>query len=324
MSMIVNYDYDYDNSENISFRVYVVNEKEFKEKGNLARGKWIDFPTDRKTFRQALLEIGVTSADNTWLAHSFNCDRPIDYFLSRQDRVDELNYLASMLNDLPDFEYDSFLAIVEAGYCSNLRDMISLAQGTNIYDKFSFYPDIFNDRDLGWYQVHESGIYSVDLSDGILANFIDYEGLGNWMRLEEGGEFTEVGYIVCLAPVKDVFLGDVPAEYIVTPSIPILEQLANEIAEFIKDFDPYDAEDYSITEIEGFINDIKNGNTEQIEGVRRFLREVIEDDRHMVNEANKLLDEINLTWPETNMNLKEEKKTEPKVKVTNKPKTPKL
>ena len=51
-----------------------------------------------------------------------------------------------------------------------------------------------NDSDLGYYWIEESGAYDLE-SMGSLANYIDYERFGRDIRLDEGGTFSNVGYV---------------------------------------------------------------------------------------------------------------------------------
>ena len=62
-------------------------------------------------------------------------------------------------------------------------------------DSYELYEDINSEYDLGKYYIESVGIY--DLSDmGELSSYIDYEKFGHDLSLEEGGTFTEEGYLL--------------------------------------------------------------------------------------------------------------------------------
>ena len=52
----------------------------------------------------------------------------------------------------------------------------------------------YDDSDLGYYYVEEAGIYDTK-SMGALARYIDYEAFGRDVRLEEGGTYSDAGYV---------------------------------------------------------------------------------------------------------------------------------
>ena len=73
-----------------------------------------------------------------------------------------------------------------------MQDLINLTENLDCY---SLYSDIHSDSDLGYYWAEESGAYDTRAM-GALSNYIDYEGFGRDIRFEEGGTFTDHGYIV--------------------------------------------------------------------------------------------------------------------------------
>lgn len=61
------------------------------------------------------------------------------------------------------------------------------------FDQCELIQDVSTDYDLGLFYVKDMGI---DLSEGMLANYFDYEKYGHDVRLEEGGSFVKNGYFV--------------------------------------------------------------------------------------------------------------------------------
>ena len=74
---------------------------------------------------------------------------------------------------------------------SGITGLINL---TYNLDRFEIIPDVHDDSDLGYYYVEEAGIYDTK-SMGALARYIDYEAFGRDVRLEEGGTYSDAGYV---------------------------------------------------------------------------------------------------------------------------------
>lgn len=105
--------------------------------------------------------------------------------------LDELNYLAALLDDLDEGEREKFeAALSSCEHTSSLKELINLAQNLDCYE---YYPGICDEDDLGRYMIDEMGALEVP---EYLENYIDYEAYGRDVFLEDGGTFTENGYIV--------------------------------------------------------------------------------------------------------------------------------
>ena len=110
--------------------------------------------------------------------------------LGEYENLDELNYLASKLDEMSQGEYEQFQAAMEIGdHSSDLQEIINLTENLDCYD---VYPDIRDHDDLGRYYIEELDAMQVPEH---LRNYIDYEAYGRDVALEEGGEFTDLGYV---------------------------------------------------------------------------------------------------------------------------------
>ena len=125
--------------------------------------------------------------------------------------LDELNYLAALLDDLDEGDREKFEAALSYGdYTGSPKDLINLAQNLDCYE---YYPGIRDEDDLGRYMIDEMGALEVP---EYLQNYIDYEAYGRDVSLEDGGTFTKDGYIV---NTGDSFIerysgrDDLPEEY---------------------------------------------------------------------------------------------------------------
>ena len=111
--------------------------------------------------------------------------------LGEHESIDELNYLASLLENMQEWEQQKFAAALELGeHTGSVKDLINVAQNL---DCFEHYPDIEDEEDLGRYYIEE--MCALEVPDH-LQNYIDYEAYGRDMNLDENGSFVNGGYIV--------------------------------------------------------------------------------------------------------------------------------
>ena len=110
--------------------------------------------------------------------------------LGEYESLDELNYLASKLDEMSESEYAQFQAGMEMGdHCGSLQEIINLTENLDCYE---VYPDIHDYDDLGRYYIEELDVMQVPEH---LQNYIDYEAYGRDVALEENGTFTDQGYV---------------------------------------------------------------------------------------------------------------------------------
>jgi len=112
-------------------------------------------------------------------------------YLGEHESIDELNHLATLLDDMQTWELEKFEAVLSCGeHTGSVGDLINLAQNLDCYEH---YPDIENEEDLGRYYIEEMCALEVPEH---LQNYIDYEAYGRDMYLNEDGLFVDGGYIV--------------------------------------------------------------------------------------------------------------------------------
>lgn len=157
-------------------------------------GKWRSFPTTPEEIAQTFKEIGIDGVryEEFFITDYETSVEGIYDRLTEYASIDELNYLASKIEDLSIDELEVFEAAIETGeYCSSVKDLINLTENLESYD---YLHGIDNDYDLGYYWIEESGCYDTK-ELGSLSNYIDYERFGRDIALDEGGTFTNQGYI---------------------------------------------------------------------------------------------------------------------------------
>lgn len=129
--------------------------------------------------------------------------------LGEGESIDELNYLASILDELDSGQMAKFEAALSLGdYAGSVKDLINLTQNLDCYE---FYTDVKNEEDLGRYLIDECG--ALDVPENIKGYF-DYEAYGRDMFLNTTSDFAKGGYIENnMSPFIERYDGEVPEEY---------------------------------------------------------------------------------------------------------------
>lgn len=208
-----------------NFEAFVTNLGKYNE-GQLV-GEWVKFPTTEEEMQKVFERIGIGSTDEfgqvyeEWFITDYECPVHGVYdMLGEYESLDKLNYLASRIDEMDKWEQEKFVAIMEAG-CDEVSDIDDLINVTYNLDCYDFIPDIHDESDLGYYYVHDAGIYS-EKELGPLANYIDYERFGRDIAMDESGKFTDEGYIRNTGDSWNHYFDgtreDIPDEYRITGS----------------------------------------------------------------------------------------------------------
>ena len=185
--------YEYD--KDYPFAAFITNLGKYNE-GELV-GEWVKFPTTHEELKKVFERIEIGAKDDfghpyeEWFITDYDCYVGNLYdLLGEYANLDELNYLASKLDDMSRDEYNQFLAAMEVGdHTGSIQELINLTENLDCYD---IYPGIENHDDLGRYYIDE--LEAMQVPDH-LRNYIDYEAYGRDVALDEGGDFTEFGYV---------------------------------------------------------------------------------------------------------------------------------
>lgn len=241
--------YDYD--KDYPFAAFITNLGKYNE-GALV-GEWVKFPTTAEELKKVFERIGIGAKDDfgqtyeEWFITDYDCyvDGLYD-LLGEYANLDELNYLASKLDDMSQDEYERFQAAMEIGdHTGSIQELINLTENLDCYD---VYPDIHDRDDLGRYYIEELDAMQVPEH---LRNYIDYEAYGRDIALEENGQFTDLGYVRdtgdSFHEYYDGERGSIPEEYRVmtfqddVPEEEVSEwamDLAYDMDEFFRQHDP--------------------------------------------------------------------------------------
>ena len=158
-------------------------------------GVWLSMPTTKEQLHEAMQRVGIT-ADNPqdFLINGFmNTEQqPFDVPLPviQSAGLDELNYLGNLLSMQRDEDRNKFTAAVTLGErAGNIKDLINLAQNLDCY---WLYPTVQNEEDYSYYLIDE--LDELELSEEAKKYFM-YEDYGRDAAINDGGRFTEQGYI---------------------------------------------------------------------------------------------------------------------------------
>ena len=186
---------DYSYNKDYPFAAFITNLGKYNE-GELV-GEWVKFPTTAEEMKEVFKRIGIGQKDDfgnpyeEWFITDYDCyvDGLYDK-LGEYESLDELNYLASKLDEMSDSEYAQFQAGMEMGdHCGSLQEIINLTENLDCYE---IYPNIEDYDDLGRYYIEELDAMQVPEH---LQNYIDYEAYGRDVAMDENGSFTDQGYV---------------------------------------------------------------------------------------------------------------------------------
>jgi len=186
---------DYSYNKDYPFAAFITNLGKYNE-GELV-GEWVKFPTTAEEMKEVFKRIGIGQRDDfgqpyeEWFITDYDCYVDGLYSkLGEYENLDELNYLASKLDEMSDSEYAQFQAGMEMGdHCGSLQEIINLTENLDCYE---VYPHIEDYDDLGRYYIEELEVMQIPEH---LQNYIDYEAYGRDVAMDENGSFTDQGYV---------------------------------------------------------------------------------------------------------------------------------
>ena len=155
------------------FEAYVTNLGLYPERGARA-GEYLKFPTTVEEVQALFSRIGI---DGKQYEEYFITDYDSDILgltdhLGEYESLDELNYLAHLLEEMTPAELEKLEAVMDAGeYTSSVKDLINLTQNLDCFD---FYSDVNSEEELGRMYIQDFEAMQVPEH---LIDYIDYEGI---------------------------------------------------------------------------------------------------------------------------------------------------
>ena len=176
-------------------------------------GEYLKFPTTVEEVQALFSRIGI---DGKQYEEYFITDYDSDILgltdhLGEYESLDELNYLAHLLEEMTPAELEKLEAVMDAGeYTSSVKDLINLTQNLDCFD---FYSDVNSEEELG--RMYIQDFEAIQVPEHLI-DYIDYEAYGRDIRINDGGHFAPGGYV---ADNRSNFvehytgLDDIPDEY---------------------------------------------------------------------------------------------------------------
>lgn len=199
------------------FEVYLINKARHTEQSPVA--EWVQLPTDAEKMKEVFARIGVDGIDpSEYEAAAY--ESPIDGLTDRfrpGESLDELNYLAALLAQRSQEEREKFAAaMIHGDHAASIADAINL---THNLDCYWLYPAVHNSEDYGHYVVDE--LDELELPEAA-KKYFDYKAFGRDAVREDGGTFTDYGYIYNNKNDFAVWYADhdIPKEHRITPDQP--------------------------------------------------------------------------------------------------------
>ena len=152
---------------------------------------WLFLPMTQEEIDRALLRAGITdpSEIRLRLVESHLPDE-VDVLLDmEQESLADLNALAQAADELSDDGFRKLGAVVAMAKPGTAAQVRTLAENLDLFD---FAPDTHTPEEYGKYMIQQSGHFDYDEN---LDGFYDYEGYALQRMSEEGGMFTDRGYI---------------------------------------------------------------------------------------------------------------------------------
>ena len=182
----------YSYGHEVPFEAFISNLGLYNE-GEL-RGEWVPFPIEEKELEEVFKRIGMNEEYEEYFITDYDIyvDGLDPVVLGEYTGTERLNELSKAIEELNEHEYRLFETVLNVSSYTSIDDVFHIIDHL---DSYELYEDINSEYDLGKYYIESAGIY--DLSDmGELSSYIDYEKFGHDLSLEEGGTFTEGGYLL--------------------------------------------------------------------------------------------------------------------------------
>ena len=152
---------------------------------------WLYLPMVQEEIDRALQRAGITDpADVRLRMEDTQLPDEVDVLLDmEQESLADLNALAQAADALSTDDMKKLGAVVTMAKPQNAEQVKNLAENLDLFD---FAPGAHTPEEYGKYMIRQSGHFDYDEN---LDEFYDYEGYALQRMNEEGGMFTDRGYV---------------------------------------------------------------------------------------------------------------------------------
>lgn len=153
--------------------------------------EFLPLPASDKQVKRTLLRAEVTDMDDAvWDVESGELSEQIALAIKLENEdIDSLNRLCQAIESLDTVQREKLDAVVLMAKPRSAGEVRQLAENL---DQFEFAPDVRTLEDYGRYMIQESGHFEYDEN---LEQFYDYHHFGEIRSRQDGGEFTDLGYV---------------------------------------------------------------------------------------------------------------------------------
>lgn len=157
----------------MTMNIYVANLGKYNE--GILKGEWLTLPVSEEELNQFLTEkVGINAEYEEWAIHDYECD----YIkISEYENIFKLNEIAEKVENLADYEKETFKALIECE-TSDVEEALEILENGN----FIVYNDIDTVYDLGYAVAEETGILSQIPEN--LQSYFDFEKFGRDLTFE--------------------------------------------------------------------------------------------------------------------------------------------
>ena len=170
---------------------------EIASKRGLVEGKnpeYLYLPFSEHQMERTLLRAGVTSLYDTQVRLDFDelpekVAEALDLEHLSRDDLPGLNRLCQAIAPMQEADTEKLNAVVLMTETLGAESICRLAENL---DQFDFVPNVQTPEEYGKYMIRESGHFEYDEN---LEGFYNYKQYGEQQIQQEGGQFTEYGYV---------------------------------------------------------------------------------------------------------------------------------
>jgi len=171
---------------------------EVTPKRGLAEGdspEYLYLPASERQIERTLLRVGITAAHNAQVRLDSDelperAAKALDLDHLSGDDIPVLNRMCHAIQPPSEADMEKLNAVVLAAEPHDAGEVRELAENL---DQFDFIPGIHTPEEYGRHMIRESGHFDYDEN---LEGFYDYRRYGEQHIRQEGGQFTECGYVV--------------------------------------------------------------------------------------------------------------------------------
>ena len=153
--------------------------------------EYLCLPASDKQIERTLLRAGVTDvAEAVWTVEMSMLPEQVEAAVNLEDEdISSLNKLCRAIEPLDISQIEKLEAVILMAQPKDAGEVRQLAENL---DQFEFIPDVQTLEDYGQYMIQESGDFKYDEN---LEGFYDYRLYGEVRSRDDGGEFTDLGYV---------------------------------------------------------------------------------------------------------------------------------